>query len=177
MKAITYVFTHGVTAATLGLTWSRQWGWAAGIGLGTVVRNPETLTIADEGAACWVHCCSAMVTASAPPVSQSEHGLAARHEFAVCSHPHQAGSSDLLVVQARLTGYLGFIGVSSWVARENLFALMVTSSCSTIVRSCLAACLPSVHMRVPLHPSYPDMLPSRQHMCKLYAGVGTAACR
>ena len=40
----------------------------------------------------------------------------------------------MFVMQARLTGYLGFIGVSCWVTRENLFALMVTSSCSTIVR-------------------------------------------
>ena len=45
VKAITYVFTHGVTAATLGLTWSRQWGWAAGIGLGTVVSGLCTFNL------------------------------------------------------------------------------------------------------------------------------------
>lgn len=69
VKALTYVFTHGITAATLGVTWARRWGWAAGIGLGAV---------------------------------------------------------------ARLTGYVGFLAVSCWVTRENLFALMITSSCSTI---------------------------------------------
>jgi hypothetical protein len=117
-----------VTAVGLG---RRHRPWHRG------AQPRNTFAIADDGAACWVHCCSAMVTASAPAVSRSEHGLAACHESAVRSYPHQAGSNDLLVAQARLTGYLGFIGVSSWVARENLFALMVTSSCSTIVRSCL----------------------------------------
>lgn len=49
--------------------------------------------------------------------------------------PETERSPDITYdMQARLTGYVGFLAVSCWVTRENLFALMITSSCSTIVR-------------------------------------------
>lgn len=37
VKALTYVFTHGIMAATLGFTWARRMGWVAGITLGATV--------------------------------------------------------------------------------------------------------------------------------------------
>ena len=38
IKALSYLFTHGVMAATLGFTWSRRMGWLAGVALGSTVR-------------------------------------------------------------------------------------------------------------------------------------------
>ena len=38
IKALSYLFTHGVMAATLGFTWSRRMGWLAGVVLGSIVR-------------------------------------------------------------------------------------------------------------------------------------------
>ena len=82
------------------------------------------------------------------------------------------------MTQARLTGYLGFIGVSSWVARENLFALMVTSSCSTIVRSYPPAWLSTNFVRAnhfggPLCLLWPNGLYSPATHVQLRADVGT----
>ncbi len=41
VKALTYVFTHGLVAATLGVTWTCRMGWGTGICFGALVRSDQ----------------------------------------------------------------------------------------------------------------------------------------
>ena len=46
---------------------------------------------------------------------------------------HSEQETRTLLLQARLAAYAAFLAISCWSTQENLFALLVTSSCSTIV--------------------------------------------